>query len=241
MLEIVAGCVPTSMAIDLSDTDLLITKDITSGDLFVPTGKTLFRPNLEIASGDTLTVNGTFNTVGVISGAGTLSGTGTVSSIDEQQSYALDKTFQGDLAVEGNTVIEGTLRASVPTDATCGQGNICSGVESLTVTATGCTVSGDRGEDKWMRVGDVVMIGYSFDFNGVTTGGCQFEFELPAAAQSNFDAAQDASCTMGNNNVYFQPLSQVNTSTNQIRLTVAAVSGGPHGGTMNVNCIYHIQ
>ncbi len=100
-LQIIASCAPVALALDLENADLLITNNTLTKDLIIGSGKTFFRPNLEIASGNTLTVNGTFNTVGEITGSGTLAGTGTVSSIDEQQVYPLDKTFQGDVTVEG--------------------------------------------------------------------------------------------------------------------------------------------
>lgn len=100
-LEIVAGCVAPALSFNLDNFDLLITNNILQQDLFVNVGKTLFRPNLEVPSGKTLTVDGTFNTVGALTGSGTITGTGTISSIDEQQVFGPDKTFQGNVTIEG--------------------------------------------------------------------------------------------------------------------------------------------
>lgn len=239
-LEIVAGCVAPALSFNLDEFDLLITNDTLSQDLFVNTGKTLFRPNLEISSGSTLTVDGTFNTVGEITGLGTLQGSGTVSSIDEQSVFAENKTFQSDVTVGGK--LTGNVETTVPVNASCGAGNVCSGVENLGVAVSSgtCTVSVDRGSDKWMRVGNVVSIAYKFDFTNITTSTCGIDFDLPAAAQSNFESSEDASCTVSNNNVYFQPLTVTNAVDNKIRVFFGATSG-THGGSMGVNCMYEIQ
>lgn len=145
----------------IASPDLLKTSNTTTQDITVVSGDTLFRPNLTIDTGDTVTVNGVFNTVGDILGSGSLEGTGTVSNIDEQSVFSSDKTFEGSLKIKGN----------IDVDVSSGSlsGLLGSGDPALSITnlnnATGGTMLGG----KYSRIENVVNYSFATTMNPTAT------------------------------------------------------------------------
>lgn len=232
-LEIVAGCVAPAMSFNLDNFDLLITKDISSGDLFVPTGKTLFRPNLEIASGDTFTINGTFNTVGEVTGSGTLAGTGTVSSIDEQQVYPLDKTFQEDVTFQGDLIFSPTqlsdsmatkLGYKEYTSVTIGHTNAYSGFSASAKLLPYQTQSGS-----WRLKGNIETSWSSTTVSNLTLtiDGIKFSAANQAiswALNSSVAVEERGFTVSGTNQIFLNLSSSVTTGDGYVSLDVSLAS-----------------
>lgn len=107
-VEVVASCAPIAVAIDIAtDAQMLIQQNKSSGDVFVGSGQSYYKPNVEVQSGHTYTIDGTWNTVGAVIGSGSIAGSGALKSLDNGQNGE-PAFFPGDV------VIEGTLSGGSP-------------------------------------------------------------------------------------------------------------------------------
>lgn len=109
--------------------------DTQSKDFTVESGRTVFKPKANIASGVTLTVEGTLLSSDVISGLGTLSGTGTVARVDKQTSFDDHVTFNGDVSIVGTLFGGSPLKIGSPLQLSAGAGIL--GVTDGSAASTG--------------------------------------------------------------------------------------------------------
>ena len=163
-LEIVGSCSPIASVVDLvTDTQMLITQDKSSGDVTVSAGQSFYRPNVEIQAGHTYDINGVWNTVGLITGAGTLTGTGTVKAIDMGQNGDT-ATFTGDVVIEG--ILSGgsplKVKEGITDDTGIGAVTMPAGL-LITDSATGDGASGN------LHIGSSLGLDIDYSNSGQTT------------------------------------------------------------------------